>query len=64
LKYAVKVKSAEEKEKEYWAENDRMIEILEGVKEREKRKLERMIKAGEIDIDLKADKLVYKNTKD
>ena len=41
LKYAVKVKTANEKEKDYWIENDRMIEILDGLKEREKRKLER-----------------------
>lgn len=64
LKYAVKVKTANEKEKDYWIENDRMIEILDGLKEREKRKLERQIKAGEIDYDPKLDKLIYVNTKE
>ena len=64
LKYAVKVKTANEKEKDYWIENDRMIEILDGLKEREKRKLERQIKAGEIDYDPKLDKLIYSNTKE
>jgi hypothetical protein len=41
-----------------------MIEILDGLKEREKRTLERKIKAGEIDYDPKIDKLVYTNTKE
>ena len=64
LKYAIKVKTADEKEKDYWVENDRMIEILDGLKEREKRTLERKIKAGEIDYDPKIDKLFYTNTKE
>ena len=49
---------------EYLKENDRMIEILDGLKEREKRKLTRQIKAGEIDYDPKQDKLVYTQTKE
>lgn len=64
LKYATQVKTAKEKEVDYWKENDRMIEILSGLKEREKRKLERQIKAGEIDYDPKIDKLVYTDSKE
>ena len=41
LKYATQVKSAKQQEIEYWKENDRMTEILDGLKEREKRTLMR-----------------------
>jgi hypothetical protein len=64
LKYATQVKSAKQQEQEYWHENDRMTEILDGLKEREKRKLTRMIKNGEVDYDAKRDKLVYTQTEE
>jgi len=64
LKYATQVKSEKQQEIEYWKENDRMTEILDGLKEREKRKLMRQIKAGEIDYDAKLDKLVYTESKE
>lgn len=41
-----------------------MAEILDGLKEREKRKITRQIKAGEIDYDSKRDKLVYTESKE
>lgn len=64
LKYATQVKSAKQQDAAYWKENERMTEILEGLKEREKRTLMRQIKAGEIDYDPKLDKLVYTESKE
>lgn len=58
------MKTAKEKEVDYWKENDRMIEILAGLKVREAHTLERKIKAGEIDYDPTIDKLYYTNSKE
>ena len=49
-------------DKEYEKDNDRILEIMKDVKEREKRTLMRLLKKGEIDYDSKLDKLVYANT--
>jgi len=45
-------------------ENDRIMEIVSDLKEREKRRVLRQLRNGEIDYDAKIDKLVYADTKE
>ena len=59
LEYAKAQKTREQLERQEEAENERIIEILNDLKEREKRKMMRLLKTGEIDYDAKLDKLVW-----
>lgn len=65
IKYATQQKKPETKFQEEMRKHDewhRIEDILEEVRERVKRKILRQLKAGEIDLDPKLDKLVYVNT--
>jgi len=62
--YATMYKSREQVEKEKDDENDRIMEIVNLLKERQKRKVVRQIKNGEIDYDSKNNRLIYTDTKE
>ena len=51
-------------EQEHERENDRIMEIVNELKERMKRKVMRQLRNGEIDYDARLDKLIYTDTKE
>ena len=60
--YAKKEKTAKQLEEEGKKEDARILEILDGLKEREKKTIRRKLALGEIDYDPKGDRLVYVET--
>ena len=62
--YATRIKTTKELEAARDAEDERIMEIVSLLKEREKRKVMRQLKNGEIDYDPKIGKLVYTDTKE
>ena len=64
IKYATQPKTRQQQEEEHEQDNDRIMEIVNELKEREKRKILRQLQNGEIDFDAKLGKLVYTDTKE
>ena len=60
----MQIKTTKELEAARDAEDERIMEIVSLLKEREKRKVMRQLKNGEIDFDPKIGKLVYTDTKE
>ena len=60
--YATQEKTAKQLEAEREKENERIIEILSGMREREKKTIQRKLMLGEIDYDPKRDKLIHVET--
>lgn len=57
--YAMKVQTAKDIEKDELKQSERMVEIINSLKERQKRTITRKLKNGEIDYDKELDKFVY-----
>ena len=57
--YATLAKTQQQLEAEEKKEDARIVEILDGLKEREKKTIRRKLMLGEIDYDPKGDRLVY-----
>ena len=57
--YATQAKTQKQLEAEEKKEDARIIEILDGLKEREKQTIRRKLMRGEVDYDPKGDRLVY-----